>query len=154
MKKVRDTALGFPQCGTVQVAIRAAVLRKHRQQQHARLFRPLTASEGGNASHAHMFSTMAMMSSFADPHFSPAIRQSPSPYVTPAAPAAAAAGGIMHESVMIASRSSGRRWHVMDQVGECLFGEVLRAMDIVHGGYYAIKVRSESVRACWCALDS
>lgn len=40
---------------------------------------------------------------------------------------------------MIASASSQLKWHVIDKVRDCLYGEVLRAVE-VHGGHFAIKV--------------
>ncbi|CAN0289301.1 unnamed protein product, partial [Scytosiphon promiscuus] len=98
-------------------------------------FPPLTGKK--SVPHHMFFTKMAMMSSFSPPFFNPAIRHSPSPYIAGAPP-----GGSMEESVMIASGSSGRGWHVIEKVAECLFGEVLRAMDTLHGGSYAIKQMS------------
>eukprot|EP00903_Cladosiphon_okamuranus_P007070 g6871.t1 len=43
---------------------------------------------------------------------------------------------------MIASVSSGLQWHVIDTVRNCLYGEVLRAVEVVNGGYFAIKQMS------------
>lgn len=43
---------------------------------------------------------------------------------------------------MIASTSSGLQWHVIDRIRGCLYGEVLRAMEVSRGGFYAIKVRT------------
>lgn len=42
---------------------------------------------------------------------------------------------------MIASGSTRLQWHVIDKVRDCLYGEVLRAVEVGHGGHFAIKVR-------------
>lgn len=56
---------------------------------------------------------------------------------------------------MIASAGSTvLRWHVVDTVGGCLYGEVLRAVDVVHGGYFAIKVRTVAVLIATPCLNS
>ncbi|CAM9316217.1 unnamed protein product [Ectocarpus sp. 6 AP-2014] len=87
--------------------------------------------------HCYMCSTMAMMSSFSQAQFNVARRLSPSPYFT-----ALGAGGGGGGGFMIASTSSGLQWHVIDKIRGCLYGEVLRAMEVSRGGFYAIKQMS------------
>lgn len=52
---------------------------------------------------------------------------------------------------MLVATTSGRHWHVIDAVGPCLYGEVLRAVEVVRSpftgewsqqspGTFAIKV--------------
>lgn len=88
----------------------------------------------------------AMLSGFSTPQFSRAMRITPSPYcVTPPPTGAAAAQECTKNSsggggFEIASGLSGRRWHVVDAVRNCLYGEVLRAVEVVRGGFFAIKV--------------
>eukprot|EP00752_Nemacystus_decipiens_P011246 g9995.t1 len=77
-------------------------------------------------------------------------RITPSPYccTSPAAGAAAAqeysssSNNSGDGGFMIASASSGLRWHVVDTVRNCLYGEVLRAVEVMHGGCFAIKQMS------------
>lgn len=81
-----------------------------------------------------MRSKMAMMATgFPPPMFNHATR-SLNPY------SAAGDGG---GDVIIASMQSGLRWNVIGKVSNCLFGEVLHAVEVTYRGHYAIKVRSE-----------
>ncbi|CAB1100776.1 unnamed protein product [Ectocarpus sp. CCAP 1310/34] len=83
-----------------------------------------------------MCSTMAMMSSFSQAQFKVARRLFPSPFCT-ALGAGGGGGGFM-----IASTSSELQLHVIDRIRGCLYGEVLRAMEVSRGGFYAIKQMS------------
>ena len=68
---------------------------------------------------------------------------------------------------MLASGASGRRWHVIDVVRSCLYGEVLRAVEVASSPFpgnwgpseqrhFAIKVRDAVVvlqfLCCLCAV--
>ncbi|CAM9501836.1 unnamed protein product [Pylaiella littoralis] len=85
-----------------------------------------------------------MMSTFPAPRFDRAMRITPSPYCCkPPAVVATQAAGRGGGGFMIAfACSSEMGWHVVDTVGGCLCGEVLRAVDVVNGRYVAIKQMS------------
>ena len=93
--------------------------------------------------------TDTMATGFPAPEWNRGHRVSPSPFVAP--PGSNEQGGFM-----LASASSGRRWHVIDTVRPCLYGSVLKAVEVssspFSGDWGPPEQRYFAIKVCVCSI--